>query len=50
MGIGLTIARSIIHRLGGTIALDTTYTDGSRFIMTLPIKNDRYQGEGQVRP
>lgn len=36
MGIGLTIARSIIHRLGGTIALDTTYTDGSRFIMTLP--------------
>ena len=37
MGIGLTVARSIIRRLGGDITLDTTYTDGSRFIMTLPL-------------
>ena len=36
-GIGLTVARSIDRRLGGDITLDTSYTDGSRFIMTLPI-------------
>jgi len=36
-GIGLTVARSIARRLGGNITLDTSYTCGSRFIMTLPI-------------
>lgn len=36
-GIGLTIARSIARRLGGDISLDTSYMNGSRFIMTLPI-------------
>lgn len=36
MGIGLTVARSIIRRLGGDIILDTTYTGGARFIMSLP--------------
>lgn len=36
MGIGLTVARSIVRRLGGDITLDTTYTGGARFIMTLP--------------
>ena len=36
-GIGLTIARNIARRLGGDITLDTSYMDGSRFIMTLPI-------------
>ena len=36
-GIGLTVARSLARRLGGDIQLDTTYTDGARFVMTLPI-------------
>lgn len=36
-GIGLTVARNIDRRLGGDITLDTSYTNGSRFIMTLPI-------------
>jgi signal transduction histidine kinase len=36
-GIGLTVARSIARRLGGDIFLDTTYTDGAQFIVTLPI-------------
>ena len=35
-GIGLTVARSIVQRLGGNIILDTTYHDGARFVMTLP--------------
>ena len=33
-GIGLTVARSIARRLGGDITLDTTYTDGARFVFT----------------
>lgn len=35
-GIGLTVARSLARRLGGDIQLDTTYTHGARFILTLP--------------
>lgn len=38
-GIGLAVARSIARRLGGDITLDTTYTGGARFIMTLPLKD-----------
>ena len=36
-GIGLTVARSIARRLGGDIVLDTTYTNGARFVLTLPV-------------
>ena len=36
-GVGLTVARSIARRLGGDVVLDTTYTDGARFVFTLPI-------------
>jgi signal transduction histidine kinase len=36
-GIGLTVARSFARRLGGDVTLDTTYTSGARFIMTLPV-------------
>ena len=35
-GIGLTVARSFVRRLGGDVGLDTTYTGGARFVMTLP--------------
>ena len=34
-GIGLTVARSLARGLGGDIKLDTTYTGGARFVMTL---------------
>lgn len=37
-GIGLTVARSIARRLGGDIVLDTTYSGGARFVMTLPME------------
>lgn len=36
-GIGLTVARSIVQRLGGDIVLDTSYQNGARFVMTLPL-------------
>ena len=38
-GIGLTVARSLARRLGGDILLDTSYTTGARFVITLPKEN-----------
>lgn len=35
-GIGLTVARSMARSLGGDIVLDTSYTNGARFVMSLP--------------
>ena len=35
-GIGLTVARGLARRLGGDITLDTTYSPGARFILSLP--------------
>ena len=37
-GVGLTVARSFARRLGGDVRIDTTYTAGARFVMTLPRK------------
>ena len=34
-GIGLTIARSIAQRMGGDLWLDTSYTQGARFVLEL---------------
>ena len=34
-GIGLSIARSLARHMGGDVKLDTSYTDGARFVMTL---------------
>jgi signal transduction histidine kinase len=36
-GIGLAMTRKIIEYFGGRIWLDTDYTEGSRFLFTLPI-------------
>ena len=37
IGLGLPLCRMLIVKLGGTVRLDTTYTEGARFIVTLPI-------------
>lgn len=36
-GLGLSVARSTVRRLGGDIVLDTAYAPGARFVMTLPL-------------
>lgn len=36
LGMGLTLSRQIARVLGGELVLDTTYTDGARFVLTLP--------------
>ena len=37
VGIGLPIARHLAELLAGTVVLDTTYTDGARFVVTVPL-------------
>ena len=37
IGLGLPLCRILIETLGGTVRLDTAYTTGARFIVTLPI-------------
>ena len=37
-GIGLTIARSSARRMKGDVILDTSYTQGARFILSLPAR------------
>ena len=36
-GIGLTVARSLVRRIGGDIKIDTSYKAGARFVMQLPM-------------
>ena len=36
-GLGLPICRSIAEKLGGSLRIDTSYTEGCRMILTLPL-------------
>ena len=40
-GIGLAMSRKIIEYFGGRIWLDTTYTEGARFLFTLPMPAEK---------
>ena len=37
IGLGLPLSRKLAEQLGGTVTLDTSYTNGARFIVTLPL-------------
>ena len=39
IGLGLHLSRKLAEQLGGTLTLDTSYTTGARFIITLPLIN-----------
>jgi signal transduction histidine kinase len=36
VGLGLALSRELARAMGGELALDTTWTDGARFTLTLP--------------
>ena len=37
VGLGLPLSRRVARQLGGDVVLDTSYKDGSRFILKLPV-------------
>lgn len=37
IGLGLPLSRKLAEQLDGNVILDTKYTQGARFIVTLPI-------------
>ena len=39
VGIGLTICREAMELMGGTVSLDTHYTDGARFVVCVACEN-----------
>jgi signal transduction histidine kinase len=44
IGLGLPICRLVSRLLGGSVVLDTSYTDGARFIFTLPLHKTNKTG------
>ena len=44
-GLGLSIASGFIHKLGGDIKVESSYGNGSEFIINLPF----FGGEGQIQ-
>ncbi|MGH3189650.1 MAG: sensor histidine kinase, partial [Streptosporangiaceae bacterium] len=44
-GIGLAMSRKIIEYFGGKIWLDTSFTDGARFLFTLPMPEETLDPE-----
>jgi light-regulated signal transduction histidine kinase (bacteriophytochrome) len=49
-GIGLAMTRKIIEYFGGRIWLDTTYTEGARFLFTLPVPPETLSSETSPLP
>ena len=39
-GMGLVMAKEIVHQLNGTIDIDPEYQDGCRFIISFPTINE----------
>lgn len=40
-GLGLSISRIYAEKMGGTLTIDPAYTEGCRFILTLPITGEK---------
>ena len=38
IGLGLPLSRKLAEQLGGLVTLDTSYTSGARFVVTLPFE------------
>jgi signal transduction histidine kinase len=49
-GIGLAMTRKIIEYFGGRIWLDTSYTEGSRFLFTLPMPAETMDQPAEDEP
>ena len=41
LGLGLSLARKVVHDIGGSLRYDPDYSDGARFLIELPIYEKR---------
>ncbi len=48
-GLGLAVCRGIVESAGGEIALDDTYTEGARFVVSLPAVPEDLEGGATPR-
>jgi signal transduction histidine kinase len=47
-GVGLALCKKIVEHHGGSIWIDTSYTDGTRFEFTLPVMADGLEPQTQA--
>jgi signal transduction histidine kinase len=47
-GVGLALCKKIVEHHGGSIWIDTSYTDGTRFELTLPVMADGLEPQPQA--
>jgi signal transduction histidine kinase len=47
-GLGLAVCRGLVEAAGGTIALDTDYHGGARFVVALPKAEPEARGAGEA--
>jgi CheY-like chemotaxis protein len=45
LGLELSIAYSIVHRLGGTIVVESPTEGGTRFVISFPARNEALKGD-----
>jgi two-component system phosphate regulon sensor histidine kinase PhoR len=46
-GLGLSIVKHVVQSHGGTIEVDSTLGEGSRFVMRLPVRRERAGAAGE---
>lgn len=44
-GLGLAVCRGLVESIGGSIQCDSTYGAGARFVIELPVADERQQGQ-----
>lgn len=48
-GLGLAVCRGLVESARGTIDLDVSYTDGAKFVVTLPVAETQDGGQRESR-